>query len=137
MRDLILKPITEAPDHVDLPKVRRLFGESYSLAVDDLKRRQEGTEEGTRRVGVAERAERRKKVQNRLTSFDFTGALLVSNKSIDACINLNEGVLVLPTSDPSGTGWGEDPCRRLPLRTQVGAARIALHRACLCARFRV
>jgi hypothetical protein len=63
----VILPLLGAPDHVKVTSVRRLFYESYTIMVSDLKHRVERTDdEPLRKLPVAERAARLTALQARL-----------------------------------------------------------------------
>ena len=75
----------------DLAALRRLFFEAYSLAVADLKRKvEQSSDDLPRRIPTAERQERRLVVERRLVDISLTGELDVSNRLLDAVIQLAE-----------------------------------------------
>ena len=75
----------------DLAALRRLFFEAYSLAVADLKRKvEQSSDDLPRRIPTAERQERRLVVERRLVGISLTGELDVSNRLLDAVIQLAE-----------------------------------------------
>ena len=67
--------------------LRRLFIESYSMAVSDLKRKNEGVQDDVpRRLGAIELDSRRRRVEDRLTGLKLQGELDVSDRLIELCV---------------------------------------------------
>ena len=67
--------------------LRRLFIESYSMAVSDLKRKNEGVQDDVpRRLGAIELDSRRRRVEDRLIGLKLQGELDVSDRLIELCV---------------------------------------------------
>lgn len=90
LRDVVERGLGSR-DSGDLAAMRRLFFEAYSLAVADLKRKvEQSSDDLPRRVPAAERQERRLVVERRLVGISLTGELDVSNRLLDAVIQIAE-----------------------------------------------
>ncbi len=87
----LVVPLLGEAGHVKTPAVRRLFFEAYTLAGADLKRRAEGTtDDAPRKVPNEERYERRLRLASRLPNIKLEGELDVSNRLLDACVEIYE-----------------------------------------------
>lgn len=83
--------LTSPPPVEDLPLIRRLVFESYTLAAADLKARVERKDEDTpRKLAQAERASRHQSQVARLTGLDLSGEMEPSHSLIDLVFQMSE-----------------------------------------------
>ena len=84
--DIILRGLRDA-DHIDKPRLRRLYWEAFTLNTADLRRQVEsGPSDVPRVVLNAEREERRARVERHLVGLELIDDLDVSDRLIDRCI---------------------------------------------------
>ena len=84
----VVIPVLGRADHVDKALLRRLFFDSYTLSVNELRRRLERTSDNAPLpVPDVEREQRRKKVQTRLAGLTLEGELEPSHKLQDLAFN--------------------------------------------------
>ena len=82
---------TSPPPPKQLPLIRRLVFESYTLAAADLKMRVERKEEDApRKLAQAERASRHQSQMTRLTGLDLSGEMEPSHALIDVIFQMTE-----------------------------------------------
>ena len=76
-----------APSTVEMSCVRRLFSESYANVAADIKNSVEATDDmPTRRLAPAERAERLRLQQQRLSGVNISGPYEPGDALVDRCI---------------------------------------------------
>ena len=78
-----------APSTVEMSCVRRLFSESYANVAADIKNSVEATDDmPTRRLAPAERAERLRLQQQRLSGVNISGPYEPGDALVDRCIGM-------------------------------------------------
>ena len=89
--DGVLTPILGRDDHVDAPKLRRLFFESHTLTAADLRRKVDASEqEAPRKLPPPEIAQRLEALQTRVTPLVIANVLEPSHQLINALVQCVE-----------------------------------------------
>ena len=89
--DLIGKVLGSAPTVKQQAAFRRLFAESYSTVASDIKAQVESTDDTMpRRLPAADRAQRLKEQQARITGFKIRGAYEPGDSLIDRAVHMLE-----------------------------------------------
>ena len=87
----VIDDILGARDAAQLPALRRLFFEAYTMAASDMKSRVERTgEEAPRQLPLAERQSRSRELQETLKGLRLEGELEPSHALVDFCVAMYE-----------------------------------------------
>lgn len=88
----VLEVLLKDSERSHIPKLRRLFFESFTMSTADLRQRcgQTPLEQHPRPLAPAERSSRTKRVMDRLTGLAETAAVEPSNRLIDRCCHMRE-----------------------------------------------
>lgn len=97
LKDFLAGILEEEPEGVQLSSLRRLFFESHTLALTDVRQRVESNPDpaaATRKLPTAERLARQKEQQGRLGGIIFTPETLPANSLVDLFVEMGElGIL--------------------------------------------
>eukprot|EP00435_Cladocopium_sp_Y103_P061595 s739_g23.t1 len=89
--DGVVVPILGAADHVDAPKLRRLFFESHTLTAADLRRKVDSNEqEAPRKLPAPEIAQRVEMLQQRISPLVIANVMEPSHQLINAMVQCVE-----------------------------------------------
>eukprot|EP00435_Cladocopium_sp_Y103_P016169 s6141_g4.t1 len=89
--DGVVTPILGAPEHVDAPKLRRLFFESHTLTAADLRRKVDANEqEAPRKLPAPEIAQRIELLQQRIHPLVIANVMEPSHQLINAIVQCVE-----------------------------------------------
>eukprot|EP00435_Cladocopium_sp_Y103_P067316 s126_g29.t2 len=89
--DGVVVPILGQPDHIDAPKLRRLFFESHTLTAADLRRKVDSTElEAPRKLPAPEIAQRLELLQQRINPLIIANVLEPSHQLINSLVQCVE-----------------------------------------------
>ena len=89
--DNVVTPVLGAADHVDAPKLRRLFFESHTLTSSDLRRKVDANElEAPRKLPAPEIAQRLELLQERVKPLIIANVLEPSHQLINAVVQCIE-----------------------------------------------
>ena len=85
--DGVVVPLLGAPDHIEAPKLRRLFFEAHTLTSADLRRKVDATEtEAPRKLPAPEIAQRLELLQERVRPLIIANVLEPSHQLINALV---------------------------------------------------
>ena len=89
--DGVVVPLLGAPDHIEAPKLRRLFFEAHTLTSADLRRKVDATEtEAPRKLPAPEIAQRLELLQERVRPLIIANVLEPSHQLINALVQCVE-----------------------------------------------
>eukprot|EP00435_Cladocopium_sp_Y103_P039326 s4108_g10.t1 len=89
--DGVVVPILGQPDHIDAPKLRRLFFESHTLTAADLRRKVDSTElEAPRKLPAPEISQRLELLQQRINPLIIANVLEPSHQLIKSLVQCVE-----------------------------------------------
>eukprot|EP00435_Cladocopium_sp_Y103_P021672 s5678_g5.t1 len=89
--DGVVVPILGQPDHIDAPKLRRLFFESHTLTAADLRRKVDSTQlEAPRKLPAPEISQRLEMLQQRISPLIIANVLEPSHQLINALVQCVE-----------------------------------------------